>query len=65
MQNRKASIKETGEELSQAEWERFDAAVAAVRTERRVQGRPGVEPLRREKPAGRPGLFEESAPVRP
>ena len=29
MQTRRASIKETGEELSQAEWERFDAAVGA------------------------------------
>ena len=34
MQTRRASIKETGEELSQAEWERFDAAVAEVKSER-------------------------------
>lgn len=32
---RRASIKETGEELSQEEWERFDAAVAEIRAERR------------------------------
>lgn len=31
---RRASIKETGEELSQEEWERFDAAVAEIRAER-------------------------------
>ena len=34
MQTRRASIKETGEELSQADWERFDAAVAEVKSER-------------------------------
>ena len=33
MQTRRASIKETGEELSQADWERFDAAVAQVKAE--------------------------------
>ncbi len=33
MQTRRASIKETGEELSQAEWERFDAAVAELKSE--------------------------------
>ena len=37
MQTRRASIKETGEELSQAEWERFDAAVAEVKSERAKQ----------------------------
>ena len=31
---RKASIKETGEELSEAEWARFDAAVARLKAER-------------------------------
>ncbi len=31
---RKASIKETGEELSAAEWARFDAAVARLKAER-------------------------------
>ena len=35
MQNRKASIKETGEELSPAEWERFDAAVEEIKAERK------------------------------
>ena len=35
---RKASIKETGEELSQAEWERFDAAVARLKAEREDAG---------------------------
>ncbi len=34
MQTRKASIKETGEELSQAEWERFDAVIADRRAEK-------------------------------
>ncbi len=34
MQTRKASIKETGEELSPADWERFDAAVADLKVER-------------------------------
>lgn len=34
MQTRKASIKESGEELSPAEWERFDAAVAQLKAER-------------------------------
>ena len=34
MTKRRASIKETGEELSPAEWERFDAAVAAAKAER-------------------------------
>lgn len=35
MTTRKASIKETGEEIAQAEWKRFDAAVAEVKAERR------------------------------
>lgn len=35
VKTRSASIKETGEELSAAEWARFDAAVAADRAERR------------------------------
>ncbi len=34
MQTRKASIKESGEELTQADWERFDAAVAQLKAER-------------------------------
>ena len=34
MTKRRASIKETGEELSAAEWARFDAAVAEAKTER-------------------------------
>ena len=34
MQGRRASIKETGEELTPAEWERFDAGVAQGRAER-------------------------------
>ena len=44
---RKASIKETGEELSQAEWERFDAAVAAEKAERHED-----EPSASDKAAG-------------
>ena len=34
MTKRKASIKETGEEISEAEWARFDAAVARLKAER-------------------------------
>ena len=34
--SRIASIKETGEEISQADWERFDAAVAREKAERPV-----------------------------
>lgn len=34
MRSRKASIKESGEEISREEWARFDAAVAEVRGER-------------------------------
>ena len=37
---RKASIKETGEELSPSEWARFDAAVARLKAER-AAGRQG------------------------
>ena len=37
---RKASIKETGEEISQADWARFDAAVARAKAERAAVGRP-------------------------
>jgi len=33
---RRASIKETGEEISEAEWARFDAAVARAKAERSV-----------------------------
>ncbi len=38
MSRRKASIKETGEELSQEEWARFDAAVAKIQSERPRSG---------------------------
>ena len=46
MSSRKASIKETGEELSQEDWARFDAAVAKVQAERpKAEGRrPPAEP---------------------
>ncbi len=41
MAKRRASIKETGEELSPADWERFDAAVAATKAEREgTEARP-------------------------
>lgn len=40
MQTRKASIKETGEELSPADWERFDAAVADLKVERQRDESP-------------------------
>lgn len=57
-----ASIKETGEEVSQEEWERFDAAVAEIRAQRRRDpadpwsdpAHPGlrIEPaLAREEPS--------------
>ena len=52
---RKASIKETGEELSAAEWARFDAAVARLKAER-DQARHGQEEL---------GLFETHDAPRP
>ncbi len=44
MTKRRASIKETGEELSPAEWERFDAAVAAARVERELPAAAGATP---------------------
>ena len=44
MQTRRASIKETGEELSQAEWERFDAAVAMAKAERQKAKLHSAEP---------------------
>ena len=46
MTKRSASIKETGKELSPAEWERFDAAVAAARAEHELpaEGDPAREP---------------------
>lgn len=46
MQTRRASIKETGEELSPAEWERFDAAVAAEKAKRKEgdEGEAGEAP---------------------
>lgn len=46
MSNRKASIKETGEELSQDDWARFDAAVAKVQAER-----PKAQPYESDKAA--------------
>ena len=46
MSNRKASIKETGEELSQEDWARFDAAVAKVQAER-----PKAQPYECDKAA--------------
>ena len=49
MQTRKASIKETGEELSPADWERFDAAVADLKGERQKNKTP--EDIR-ERPPG-------------
>lgn len=42
MSERKASIKETGEELSQEQWARFDAAVADEKARR-----PKAEPFER------------------
>ena len=49
MQIRRASIKETGEELSEADWARFDEAVAQAKAERGPAGdqkdpAPGVKP---------------------
>ena len=51
---RKASIKETGEELSAAEWARFDAAVARLKAER-----DAAEPCQAEL-----ALFEDRAVLR-
>ena len=52
---RKASIKETGEELSPAEWARFDAAVARLKAERaESERRQGDLALLREAPRDRP-----------
>ena len=45
---RKASIKETGEELSPAEWARFDAAVARLKAERAAGERQGELGLPRQ-----------------
>ena len=52
MQTRKASIKETGEELSPADWERFDAAVADLKGERQAKKLPddlGEQPQESDK----------------
>ena len=54
MQTRKASIKETGEELSPADWERFDAAIAAIKAER-----PKAEPYERDAIARDPITSDE------
>ncbi len=40
---RRASIKETGEELSPEEWARFDAAIAEMRAERARQQLANLE----------------------
>ena len=50
MQTRKASIKETGEELSPADWERFDAAVAELKGERKGDTPSGAPEERLEGP---------------
>ena len=52
VKTRSASIKETGEELSAAEWARFDAAVAADRAERRKgDARVAAGPQTRNAPS--------------
>ena len=48
---RKASIKETGEEVSQTEWERFDAAVADEKA-RRPKGQPSERDEAEHEPVG-------------
>ena len=53
---RKASIKETGEELSQAEWARFDAAVAEEKAKRAV-----TEPHRLPEPDARRAAARDEA----
>jgi hypothetical protein len=45
-----ASIKETGEEISQADWDRFDAAVAEEKAKRSRR-----EPYERGEAAHEPG----------
>ena len=53
MQTRKASIKETGEELTQADWQRFDAAVAATKADRaKVEGPASLTGKRAPRSAG-------------
>jgi hypothetical protein len=47
--SRIASVKETGEELSQAEWKRFEDAV-----ESEVEERPKAEPYERGAQAAEP-----------
>ena len=59
MQGRRASIKETGEEVSQADWERFDAGVAQGRAER-ADGKamdPDADP---DAPTRLPEVAEEA-----
>ncbi len=58
MQTRKASIKETGEELSPADWERFDAAVADLKDERKGE-KPSSAP--EERPQGKDEDAEDKA----
>ena len=58
MQTRKASIKETGEELSPADWERFDAAVADLKDERKGE-KPSSAP--EERPQGKDGDDQAAA----
>ena len=47
---RKASIKESGEELSQADWQRFDAAVADIQAERPPDDGPHEEGAKGARP---------------
>ena len=54
---RKASIKETGEEISQADWARFDAAVATEKAEH-----PERMPTEHDDVAGKPDSRRPTAP---
>ncbi|WP_158807528.1 hypothetical protein [Beijerinckia sp. L45] len=53
--SRIASVKETGEELSEAEWKRFEDAV-----ESEVERRPKAEPYERGAQAAEPSRAEQS-----
>ena len=62
MTKRRASIKETGEELSPADWERFDAGVAAAKAERgRRADAPGSDGARDEDEGAECGRAEAAA----
>jgi hypothetical protein len=52
--SRIASVKETGEELSEADWKRFEEAV-----ETEIERRPKAEPYERNAQASEPSRAEQ------